>query len=110
MSYENLKADLLALNQIPMAEYEWATRPIGDHGTFQIDFDVSNDAGDDFHQDTIREGSIDVYTQGRKPFTWAAVEQVLNTHCEASWRLNLEEIDQETRLLRREYIFQIVEG
>lgn len=110
MGYEALKADLLACSAIPLAEYEWATRPSGNHGVFQIDFDVNNDGGDDFHQGKIVEGSLDVYTQGRKPVIWAALEAILTEHCEASWYMNHEGIDQETRLLRREYIFQIVEG
>lgn len=109
MGYEALKADLLACDAIPLAEYEWATRPQGNHGVFQPDFDVSRDGGDDFHQGLIREGSLDVYTQGPKPQIWAALEAILDEHCEASWHMNLEEIDQVTKLLRREYIFQIVE-
>ena len=38
-----------------------------------------------------------------------ALEGILTEHCEASWYLHLEEVDQETRLLRREYVFQTVE-
>ena len=109
MGYEDLKEDLLACEAIPLTEYEWATRPKGNHGVFQIDFDVSNDGGDDFHQGLIREGSIDVYTQGPRHEIWAALEEILDEYCEASWYVNLEEIDQVTKLLRREYIFQIVE-
>ena len=108
--YEDLKTALLACEEIPMAEYEWDTRPKGDHGVFKPDFDADNDAGDDIHQDTVREGSLDVYTQGRKPETWAVLEAILTEYCEASWYLSYEGIDQETRLLRREYIFQTVEG
>ena len=109
MGYEELKTDLLACEAIPLTEYEWATRPKGNHGVFQIDFDVSNDGGDDFHQGLIREGSLDVYTQGPRPEIWAVLEAILDEYCEASWYVNLEEIDQVTKLLRREYIFQIVE-
>ena len=109
MGYEDLKEDLLACEAIPLVEYEWTTRPTGNHGVFQIDFDVSNDGGDDFHQGTIREGSLDVYTQGPRHEIWTALEEILDEHCEASWYMNLEEIDQVTKLLRREYIFQIVE-
>lgn len=108
--YDEMKAALLACTAVPLAEYEWATRPKGDHGVFQIDFDASNDTGDDLHQDTAKEGSLDVYTQGRKPTVWAAIEEILTEYCEASWYLSYEGIDQETRLLRREYIFQTVEG
>ena len=44
------------------------------------------------------------------PAAWAAIEAILTEYCEASWYLSYEGIDQETRLLRREYIFQTVEG
>ena len=108
--YESLREALLACEEIPLREYEWATRPKTDHGVFQPDFDADNDAGDDAHQDTAREGSLDVYTQGRKPEVWAVLEAILTEYCEASWYLSYEGIDQETRLLRREYIFQTVEG
>lgn len=107
--YEDMRTALLGCTEIQMAEYEWSTRPTGDHGVFKPDFDVQNDAGDDFHQDTIREGSIDLYTHGKNAEAWAEVEGILDTYCEASWYLNYEGIDQETRLLRREYIFQIID-
>ena len=107
--YDDLKTALLGCSHIAMAEYEWATRPTDDHGVFQIDFDADNDTGDDFHQDTAREGSVNTYTRGKNAEAWAEVEGILDTYCEASWYLNIEEVDQETKLLRREYIFQIID-
>ena len=108
--YEDLKALLDQIEGIQFTEYAWATRPKGNHGTYQLDFHAEGDRGDDLHQDTAKEGSLDVYTQGRKPTVWAAIAAILTEYREASWYLSYEGIDQETRLLRREYIFQTVEG
>lgn len=105
--YDELKAALLAQSLIPMAEYEWSTRPAGEYGTFQIDFMASNDNGDDFHQGEAWEGSIDLYTKGRKPLIWAGIEAILNTYCDGSWYMNLETVDSETRMLHREYVFEL---
>ena len=81
--YEQLKALLGAIDGIQFAEYEWATRPAGNHGTYQLEFQVDSDIGDDGHIDQAEEGSVDI------------------------WYKNLEEVDQETRMLRREYVFQM---
>lgn len=104
--YENLRAALLAMESIPMAEYEWNTRPEGDHGVFRIDFH-RHDHGDDLHQDEVREGSIDLYTRGNKPDIWAEVESILEEHCEGAWEMNMQTVDRPTRLLHREYVFQL---
>ena len=108
--FDTLVTLLKAIRNVKFTEYEWETRPSGNFGTVQIDFEAEDDDGDDIHQDTAREGSLDVYTQGRKPEVWAVLEAILTEYCEASWYLSYEGIDQETRLLRREYIFQTVEG
>ena len=104
--YEDLKAALLAAETIPMAEYEWATRPAGNHGTFQIDFEIP-DSGDDFHQDAATEGSIDLYTKGNAPQIWAEIESILNRVCEGAWEMNMQTLDSASRMLHREYVFQL---
>lgn len=107
--YDELKADLLENGLIPMAEYEWATRPAGDWGVFQQDFEADADEGDDCRHGIAMEGSADLYTKGRKPLIWAAIEGILTRHCGTCWRLNLETVDSETKLLHREYVFQTEE-
>lgn len=103
--YEELKAALMALEDIPFAEYEWATRPSGNHGTIQLDFDGNSDNGDDHHQDQAREGSVDIFTTGRRDDIAAEVEAILEEFCGASWELNSTQTDN--RMLHREYVFQI---
>lgn len=107
--YEALKADLLAQQLIPMVEYEWATRPAGNHGTFQQDFEVASDDGDDCKGALAMEGSIDLFTHGRAPAVWAGIEAILTRHCGPSWYMNTEVVDDVTKLLHREYVFQTEE-
>ena len=54
--YDELIALLEAIDGIQFCEYEWATRPAGNHGTYRIDFDASTDSGDDHSQDRAIEG------------------------------------------------------
>lgn len=103
--YEELKADLMALDSIAFAEFEWDKRPSGNHGTIQIDFHADSDIGSDLHQDQAWEGSVDIFTNGRRDDIAAEVEEILEAHCGASWELNSEQIDN--RMLHREYVFQI---
>ena len=104
--YEDLKAALLTATTIPMAEYEWATKPAGNYGVFQTDFNLY-DNGDDFHQDTATEGSIDLYTKGNAPAVWAEIESILNAYCEGAWEMNMQTVDSASRMLHREYVFQL---
>lgn len=104
--YDAMKAELLGLDLIPMAEYEWATRPAGNHGSFQLDFPLY-DGGDDFHQGEIWEGSIDLFTNGPAPAVYAAIEGILNKYCSGAWTINLNTVDQAVRMLHREYVFDI---
>ena len=105
--YDTLAAALLAIPGLPGAEYEWATRPAGNHLTVQLDFDASDDNGDDHHQDTAFEGSVDLFTQGKAWDVAAQVEAVLTAHCEGAWQLNSIQYDRETGLIHREYVFQL---
>lgn len=105
--YEELKTALLAAESIPLREYAWATRPTGKHGVFQLDFETSNDNGNDMHQDRAWEGSIDLYTNGADNAVYTEIEGILNTYCEGCWYVNLIIVDEPTRLLHREYVFQV---
>lgn len=105
--YAELVAELKALQNLPFAENEWATRPACDHGTVQIDFDAAQDSGDDHHADRAKQGSIDLYTHGRGTDKAEAVEEILERVCESSWYLNLESYEHETGLLHREYVFEL---
>jgi hypothetical protein len=105
--YEELKAELNAIQGIQFTEYEWATRPKGNHGVYQIDFHADSDIGDDGHVDQAVEGSVDIWTNGHCGMIAAAVESALETVCEGSWHLTLMEVDEATRMLRREYVFQM---
>ena len=105
--YATLAAALNNIDGITFTEYAWATRPKGNHGTYQLDFHAEGDRGDDLHQDQAWEGSVDIWTNGHCGLIAAAVESALETVCEGSWELNYIGVDQETKMLRREYVFQM---
>lgn len=105
--YDTLADELKKIDGIQFAEYEWATRPKGNHGVYQIDFHADSDIGDDGHVDQAVEGSVDIWTNGHCGMIAAAVESALEKVCEGSWSLNLMEVDEATRMLRREYVFQM---
>ena len=105
--YEELKALLNAIEGIQFAEYEWATRPAGNHGVYQLEFDADSDTGDDGHVDRAMEGSVEIWTQGHCGLIAAAVESALETVCEGSWELNDMGVDHAVGMLRREYVFQM---
>ena len=105
--YEQLVGDLKALKNVEFTEHEWATRPSGNHGTVQLDFSPSQDSGDDGHLDTAYQGSVDLYTRGQGWDIASMVEYVLEKNCGASWRLNLKTYESGSRLLHREYVFEI---
>lgn len=108
--YEDLAAALQAIQGVAFTEYEWATRPNGDHGTYQIDYEVLTDDGDDAKQDRAYEGSVDLYTHGKAMMTAAAVESALAAVCGASWYLNSEQYERDTGLIHREFVFQMEAG
>ena len=105
--YDQLVTALKGIKGLQFAEYEWATRPAGDFGTVQLDFEAETDIGDDAKQDRAWEGSADLYTHGRNTTAEAAVESVLDEHCGCSWYLNSEQYERETGLIHREYVFQL---
>ena len=104
--YEELVTKLKAIEGVEFAEYEWRTRPNGNFGTVQIDFEAEDDEGDDSKQDRAWEGSVDLYTHGKQMLLAAAVESVLAEVCGASWYLNSEQFEHETGLVHREFVFQ----
>ena len=107
MNYDELVQQLKAIDGVQFTEYEWKTRPAGDYGTVQLDFEAEDDNGDDIKQDRAWEGSVDLYTRGEKPLIVAAVESVLEDICESSWELNSIQHEHETGLIHREFVFQL---
>ena len=105
--YEDLVAALKAIDGVQFAEYEWKTRPTGNFGTVQLDFEAEDDIGDDCKQDRAWEGSVDLFTRGETPLIVAAVESALEEICESSWELNSIQYERETGLIHREFIFQM---
>ena len=105
--YADLVAELKSLRAVPFAEHEWATRPPGNHATVQLDFAAAQDNGDDCHQDTAYQGSVDLYTKGQAWDVAAIVQHVLEKHCGSSWYLNLKTFDSGVRMIHREYVFEI---
>lgn len=107
MIYDELVRELQAIQGVQFAEYEWKTRPAGNFGTVQLDFEAANDNGDDCHQDRAWEGSVDLFTHGKEMMIVAAVESALESVCGGSWYLNSEQYEQKTGLIHREFVFQI---
>ena len=105
--FDTLVALLKAIEGVQFAEYEWKTRPNGNFGTVQIDFEAEIDDGDDCKQDRAWEGSVDLFTRGKEMMIVAAVESALETVCEGSWYLNSEQYEHGTGLIHREFVFQL---
>lgn len=105
--YDALVTALKNISGVKIQEYEFKTRPSSNHGTVQLDFEVSEDTGDDAKQDRAFEGSLDLFTYGKEMMIVAAVETVLETHCSGSWHLNSEQYEHETGIIHREFVFQI---
>lgn len=105
--FDELVAALKAIDGLPFAEYGWNTRPEGCYGTVQIDFGAGDDIGDDCKQDSSYEGSVDLFTAGKRMDLVRAVEDALTGVCGGSWELNSEQYEHETGLVHREYVFQL---
>lgn len=105
--YEELVSRLKEISGVQFTEYEWKTRPNGNHGTVQIDFEAEDDNGDDYKQARAWEGSVDLFTRGKEMMIVAAVESILEEVCEGSWYLNSEQHERETGLIHREFVFQL---
>ena len=107
MIFDELVRQLQAIPNVRFEEYEWKTRPAGNFGTVQLDFEAETSNGDDGKLDRAWEGSVDLYTHGKEMMIVAAVETVLETVCEGSWYLNSEQYEQSTGLIHREFVFQL---
>lgn len=107
MIYDELVRLLQAIEGVRFAEYEWKTRPSGNYGTVQLDFEAEADIGDNHKRNRAWEGSIDLYTQGKEMMIAAAVESALEAVCAGSWALNSEQYERETGLIHREFVFQL---
>ena len=105
--YDALVTDLKSIAGVTIQEYEFKTRPSGNHGTVQMDFEAEVDNGDDSRQDRAFEGSLDLFTRKKEMMIVAAVETVLEIHCSGSWYLNSEQYERETGLIHREFVFQL---
>ena len=105
--FDTLVSRLKGLTGVEFAEYEWKTRPAGNYGTVQYDFEAEDDNGDDMKMDAAYEGSVHLFTHGKQTSVAAEVEGVLNDICESCWRLNSEQYEHETGLVHREYVFQL---
>lgn len=107
MIFDELVRQLKAIKNVAFTEYEWKTRPNGNFGTVQLDFEAEDDDGDDCKQDRAWEGSVDLYTHGKEWVIVSAVETALESVCSGSWYLNSEQYEKETGLIHREFVFQI---
>ena len=105
--FDTLVTLLKAIKGVQFAEYEWKTRPNGNFGTVQLDFEAEDDHGDDTKQARAWEGSVDLFTHGKEMLIVSAVESALETVCEGSWYLNSEQYEHETGLIHREFVFQL---
>ena len=107
MIYDELVRQLKAIRNVSLTEYEWKTRPNGNFGTVQLDFEAADDIGDDQKIDRAWEGSVDLFTHGKEMMIVAAVETALESVCGGSWYLNSEQYETDTGLVHREFVFQI---
>lgn len=105
--FDSLVLLLKAIPGVQFAEYEWKTRPTGNFGTVQLDFEADTDTGNDQKIDRAWEGSVDLFTHGKEMMIVAAVETVLESVCSGSWYLNSEQYERETGLIHREFVFQL---
>lgn len=105
--YDTLVSQLKGLTGVEFTEYEWSTRPAGNHGTVKYDFEAQDDNGDDLKQDAAYEGSVHLFTHGKRMDIAQAVESVLTDNCGSAWEQNSEQYEHETGLVHREYVFQL---
>lgn len=94
---------------LPMAEYEWNTRPeSSSYGTIRIDFEVDPLNGDDRKVCRAFEGSVDLYSRSRNGEGWTQeIETTLAAYCDSAWMLNISTYENDTRLFHWEWSFQV---
>lgn len=106
--YDSLVAALTALQDIDFTQYEWATRPSGDFGTVQLDFEAPADVGDNGKRDRAMAGSVDLFLHSINRTKITEVETILENILGSEWSLNSIQYETETGLLHFEWAFQVV--
>lgn len=111
--YEALVAAMKAITKenvtLPVAEYDWNTRPNADsYGTIALEFEADALEGDNIKQVRAFEGSVDLWSHQKRGGGWISlIEAVLEEHCESAWTLNYHAYERETGLFHWEWSFQI---
>ena len=115
--YENMVTAMKALTKgeepntvtLPVAEYDWRTRPNADsYGIIALEFETDALAGDNIKQVRAWEGSVDLYSHQKRGGGWIAlIEAALTEHCESAWTLNYHGYERDSQLWHWEWSFQI---
>ena len=94
---------------LPMAEDEWNTRPdTVSYGIVQLEFEATDNHGDDSKIRAAYEGSVDLFSLVRNGAGWIPlIIRALTKHCDGSWQLNSHTYERETGLFHWEWVFQI---
>ena len=93
---------------IPFAESEWSTRPTGDYGTIQLDYELPSLDGDNLKVERAFSGSVDLFLRGpMNAVKMNAVEDVLKRFCDCSWSINSIQYEHSTGLTHIEWVFSV---
>lgn len=108
--YEAL-VEALKNTGIPFAEDGWSTSPEGEYGVISLEFEAGALDGDDRKTMRAWEGSIDVFyrQKSRRAAILAAVEDVLDAICGASWHRESHQHEDATGLYHAEWVYQVEE-
>ena len=95
----------LAATKIPFAEYAWDQRPDPPYGVVSLEGSDDTVAGDGriIHQ-SLR-GSIDLFVAGSSLDAMQAVQDAINGI--VAWRLNSIQLEEDTRLVHYEWIYEM---
>lgn len=101
----NALAEALEACGIPFAEFEWETRPEGDFGVYQLDFESGTDEGADTKIDRSFECSVDLFIRDktREAAKAAVVEGILTDLFEDSWSLSSRQTEIANHLIHLEW-------
>lgn len=116
--YEALVTSLKNLTQgtaqteivtLPMARDEWNTRPdTVSYGIVSLDFEQRSLAAADRKQDTVYEGSVDLFSLVRDGAGWVPlITQALSEHCGPCWSLNSHTWERDSGLYHWEWTFEV---
>lgn len=104
--YEALAEDLKAIG-IPCAEDAWNTRPTGSYITYELEFEVDADRGDNRKVARAWEGSVDLFAKKGGEGYPERIEAALEERCEGAWMCETPgRWDKETGLFHYEWSFQ----